>query len=127
MTTKLKPAKSPFAAVWGVWEEREVPEWHSKGTGVTRALLNKLYSVQISQHLTVWGIVIHLWIKRHDGQPVRSWGDMQRIKNELVGPERTGVEVYPKESRKVDDANMYHLWVLPADFELPFCLQRGCA
>jgi hypothetical protein len=56
---------------------------------------------------------------------VRSWADMQRIKNELVGPERVAVEVFPPVSELVDQANIAHLWVLPEGFALPFSLKAG--
>lgn len=117
-------AKPLFGTAWGAWEEVQVPDWHANRTGIIRALRNRVYSVQISRHATAWGLVMHLWIRRHDTQPVRSWFDVQRIKNELVAPECTGVEVYPKESRKIDVANIYHLYVLPAGFELPFGLHE---
>lgn len=52
----------------------------------------------------------HLSIRRQDRAPVRDWRDFQRIKNQLAGPEWTGVEIYPAESVKVDGANQYHLW-----------------
>jgi hypothetical protein len=56
--------------------------------------------------------MIYLSIKRLDQQPIREWRDLQRIKNEIVGPEHEGMEVYPAESRKADSANQYHLYVL---------------
>lgn len=55
--------------------------------------------------------LVHLSVKTHDRSPIRDWRDMQRIKNELVGPECEGMELYPAESRVVDTANQYHLWV----------------
>jgi hypothetical protein len=65
--------------------------------------------------------VVHLSIRRNDRKPIRDWRDMQRIKNELVGPECEGVEVYPAERRLVDTANKYHLWVCADDhYQLPF-------
>lgn len=54
----------------------------------------------------------HLSIKRLDREPVHDWRELQEIKNQLVGPECEGVELYPSESRVVDTANQYHLWVL---------------
>jgi hypothetical protein len=54
---------------------------------------------------------VNLDIKRHDGTSCKSWRDLQHIKNELVGPEHEGVELFPAESRLVDTANQYHLWV----------------
>lgn len=38
--------------------------------------------------------------------------------------DKTGIEVYPKESDLVDEANMYHLWILPKEMELPFTLWK---
>jgi len=55
--------------------------------------------------------VVHLSIKRHDQEPFQDWRDLQRIKNELVGPENEAVQLYPRESRLVDAANQVHLWV----------------
>lgn len=52
----------------------------------------------------------HLSIKRIDQEPVHDWRDLQRIKNEILGPECEAVELYPAEDRKVDAANQYHLW-----------------
>jgi hypothetical protein len=85
---------------------------------------NGKYVVQEFHHETTWGEVVNLMIRYYDNtEPKRPpWYDMQRIKNELFGPERVAVEVFPKESRLVDQANMWHLWVLPEGFELPFSL-----
>jgi hypothetical protein len=47
---------------------------------------------------------------------------MQRIKDTLAGPDRAAVEVYPPASEVVDQANMYHLWVLPPGARLCFGL-----
>ena len=41
----------------------------------------------------------------------RDWREMQRVKNELVGPEHEACELYPSESRLVDTADQFHLWV----------------
>lgn len=55
--------------------------------------------------------LIWLSIRRQDRKVVRDWRDLQRIKNELVGPECEGMEMYPAESRLVDTSNQFHLWV----------------
>lgn len=57
------------------------------------------------------GDVMWLSINRRDKTPVHDWRDLQEIKNLIVGPEHEGFEVYPAESRLVDTANQYHLWV----------------
>jgi hypothetical protein len=57
------------------------------------------------------GDVIWLSIKRRDKAPVHDWRDLQVIKNLIVGPEHEGFEIYPAESRLVDTANQYHVFV----------------
>lgn len=120
-------AKKPF----GPWEARETPVDHpmrpkfaSTGKEFWRpkSFLNNRYAVQFSDVRTDWGVVVHLWIRRHDGTMPRSWSDLQRIKDELVGEDRVAVEVFPDAIRLVDSADMAHLWVLPKDFVLPFTL-----
>src|ERR1043165_2191444 len=54
-----------------------------------------------------WWLSIHNLKKTAD----HDWRDYQRIKNELVGPEAEGVELYPAESRLVDTSNQFHLYV----------------
>jgi hypothetical protein len=113
---------------WGIWEKRnEVLIYHpinqrNPGT-IHDAYVNLVLSVQISTHSTEWGPVTHLWVKRHDEQPL-IWRDMQRVKNELVGAGRVGIEVFPAQADVVDAANMFHIWVLPEGFQLPFSLER---
>lgn len=55
--------------------------------------------------------VLHLSIKRIDREPIRDWRVLQQIKNAIVGEECEAFELYPAESRLVDTANQYHLWV----------------
>jgi len=55
---------------------------------------------------------VHLSIKRIDKEPITDWRHKQQIKNQLVGEECEGVELYPAESRLVDTANQFHLWCL---------------
>lgn len=122
-------AAEPF----GSWERRELGadlfraacgfEPTREVAAITHGFLNNRYAVQVSEIDTDWGRVTHLWIRRHDSQPVRSWPDLQRIKNEIAGPDRLAVEVFPPQSEVVDLANMLHLWVLPVGFTLPFGLK----
>lgn len=78
--------------------------------------INDMYQVNVNEQPGL----THLSIKRIDRAPIHDWRDLQAIKNEICGPEREAVEIYPAESRKVDTANQYHLWVLPAGESLPF-------
>ncbi len=65
--------------------------------------------------------LLHLSIKKRTKGVMHDWRHLQRIKNELVGPEYEGVELYPAESRLVDTANQYHLWVMKdSTFRWPF-------
>lgn len=65
--------------------------------------------------------LIHLSIHDHSRGTRHDWRDFQRIKNELVGPECEGVELFPAESRLVDTANQYHIWVIDSPaFRFPF-------
>jgi hypothetical protein len=85
--------------------------------------LTPVYSCQLYRRSTEWGEVVHVAIRRHDGGTGIPWADKQRIKDDLVGPERLAVEVFPPRSELDDAANMYHLWVLPEGFQLPFRLE----
>lgn len=65
--------------------------------------------------------MIHMSIRRLDRGPIHDWRDLQRIKNELVGPEYEAVELYPAESRLVDTSNQYSLWVvMDITYRFPF-------
>lgn len=67
---------------------------------------------------TDWGKVEHVTITKSGGEI--SWADKQQIKDELFGKSRTAIEVFPSESRLVDVADVYHLWVFDKNFKLPF-------
>lgn len=75
-----------------------------------------------------WGLstLAHLSIKRLDQQTIHDWRDLQRIKDELIGPECEAVELYPAASRCVDTANQYHLWVVvDPEYRFPFGFNEG--
>lgn len=52
-------------------------------------------------------------ISRCDETCARDWRDLQRIKDDLCGPEWEAVEVFPSESRLVDPSNRFYLWAYP--------------
>jgi len=79
--------------------------------------VNCLYQVTVR---TLPQNVTWLVIRRHNNEPVHDWRDLQQIKNELCGPESEGVELYPAESRLVDESNEYHMFVLPPGERVPF-------
>jgi hypothetical protein len=88
---------------------------------------NDVYQVNLHEETCPIGPVTHLSIKRIDREPVTDWRDKQEIKNQLCGPEREGIEIYPAESRLVDGANQYHLWVLPEGNHIPIGFFDGRA
>lgn len=103
---------SPVGLVRGA-----VEMWHN-----TRYVVFRCAPVQ-----TDWGTVEQMMVRRNDGGTDVPWSDMQRIKDELCGPERAAVQVFPPRSELVDVANIYHLWVFPLGFVLPFGLRVvGC-
>jgi hypothetical protein len=76
---------------------------------------NDLYHVAVLRNAGKFEgrTVIQLSIKRRDREAISpEWRDKQEIKNQLVGPEYEGVELYPAESRLNDQVNKYHLWVV---------------
>lgn len=109
----------------GVWKELPVPEhFRSQRPAcrkIKRFLLNREVSVQVYNVETEWGTVEHLLVRPHSEAPIRNWYKLQEVKNAVVGPGRVAVEVFPRED-DLHDAGfaIYHLWVLPEDFELPF-------
>lgn len=73
-------------------------------------------------HVTLWeqakGGIFRLSITRTDfdrGRRFRdniTWDDLQRLKAEAGFGETCAVEIYPPDSRKVDVANMRHLFLM---------------
>jgi hypothetical protein len=88
--------------------------------------INDIYQVAVHRYpadaFPVGLPMVQLNIRRRDGRPIlRDWRHFQRIKNELVGPECEGLEVYPAESRLVDTSNKYHIWCFPdPEMRTPF-------
>jgi hypothetical protein len=86
---------------------------------------NWFYVVMLKTISTEIGPVEHLYIRRGDGRPVHNWASMQQIKDEIIGEDRVAIEVYPAKDNLIDEADMYHLWVLPVGYQLPFGLHKG--
>jgi len=90
---------------------------------------NNLYQVNVRLHMSHdhdGPDIVHLSIKSIDKAPIRDWRHMQRIKNEIVGPEIEMVELFPAESRLVDTANQYHMWgYMDPRYRFPFGFDEG--
>jgi hypothetical protein len=111
---------------WGKWRITPIPfGFPSNGwcAEVRKTAANDLYAVLIRPVETGWGLVHHCAIRTASNlEP--PWRDKQRIKNELFGPEKLAIEVMPPADKLVDDADMYHMWVLPDAGCIPFGLTR---
>lgn len=96
---------------------------------VGQLYINDKYQVLAREHRTP-GIdfppMVHLSIKRLDKEPIHDWRELQEIKNLIIGRENEAVELYPAESRLVDTANQYHLWVIKdPEIKFPFGFHEG--
>jgi len=115
---------------WTPFQEATLPPMHVKekeliyGSTDVRCYLNSLYQVNVIEIPSPYpkdsgwpqDPILQLSIKRRDKLAIHDWRHLQKIKNEIVGPERLAVEFYPPESMLVDTANQYFLWVLPPAF-----------
>ena len=90
----------------------------SHRAGETEIFGNDRYTVTRAEE----GEFVHLAIHSRTRSAVgaHDWRHFQRIKNELAGPEREGVELFPAESRLVDVSNEFHIFVFPEGFRFPF-------
>ncbi len=80
------------------------------------------HSVGVRFFESDWGAMTHLIIHSADNlQP--SWGVKQTIKDVFAGSDRVAIEVFPLSGNVVDMQELWHLWVLPENFELPFSLE----
>ena len=102
-----------FAARHGLSEE--VAASQTDRLRAQSIYMNDLYQVNVEVVRTPFGEeagdMFWLSIKRRDRTMVHDWRELQQIKNMIVGDDHEGFEVYPAESRLVDTANQYHLWI----------------
>lgn len=115
-------ARNRAKATWGEWEVITFPRgtvgkaWAAE---FTTAHKNRVFSVL---DRTLPNGIRHLAVSSLSGiRP--DWYEMQRIKDELAGPDKTAVEVYPPSTEIVDGADMFHIWVLIGT--LPFSLYHA--
>jgi len=94
---------------WTPFEEAEpMPQLPDE-----QVFVNSRYQVCIKKRVAPppFGKYVELSIKTRDREAFHDWRDFQRIKNELVGEEFEGLELYPAEDRLVDTANQYYMHV----------------
>lgn len=103
---------------WTPFKEMVIPSVIPDHAKPHHIFINSIYQVSVWFELSsFFGEVAHLSFKTHDKQARHDWREMQRIKNELCGDETEAIEIYPMESRLVDTANQYHLFVFK-DYKL---------
>ena len=56
---------------------------------------------------------VEVGVHNHNRTPHVPWRHLQQIKNEVVGPDREAVQLFPAEDRLVDTANEYWIYVYP--------------
>lgn len=105
-----KKAQEVFNIYHGVWHPQIDRCWESEDG----------YSVSSRLIKTEWGQVEHVTIQRLGGTGDVGWKVKQEIKDDLFGHQRVAIEVFPSSKNLVDVCDVYHLWVLPKGFELPF-------
>ena len=114
-------ARRRKSGAWGTWERIEVEPGDLTESDGWTAEVRVVFRNDVFAVLTrlAFGGVVHFAVSSLTGiRP--SWHEMQRIKDELAGPEKTAVEVYPPKDEIVDGSDMFHIWVLPG--KLPFGL-----
>jgi hypothetical protein len=138
-----------------IWKETLAPKYLHEVLGVYHGAWfpdmdrcwrsNDGYQVTSRIIFTEWGKVEHAAVQLIDDDAFLSsngerdipWAVKQQIKNEIFGEKRLAIEVFPKQKNLVDVQDVYHLWVFPKDFDLPFgihpirdkqckVISRGC-
>lgn len=139
-----------------VWRETISPKWMHDTLGIFNGywmpqmdrcwISDDGYEVMSRLLRTEWGKVEHVTISyvgdedlsfSFNGERDIHWAVKQEIKNELFGENRVAIEVFPEEKSKIDAQDIYHLWVMPKGFKLPFgihvkrdkqceVINRGC-
>lgn len=117
--------KALKSGLWGHWRHTPLPTGLPNTNGWCREIrssyANDLYCVLVRPLHTAWGLVHHCAIRTASNlEP--PWRDKQRIKNELFSSLCTAIEVMPPQPELVDEADMYHIWVMPVRTALPFSL-----
>ena len=111
--------KARRSGEWGKWETIHFPAGSAGKAWAacfTTAHRNRVFSVLDRMDFSG---ARHLAVSSLSGiRP--TWPEMQRIKDDLAGPSATAVEVYPPQAEVVDEADMFHILVLPG--RLPFSL-----
>lgn len=96
-------------------------------TGFVEIWENDLYEINVRRYSDGWPLDddsqwVYIGIAAKDGAARHDWRDMQRIKNDICGPEWNAIELFPAESRLMDPSNYYILFCAP---QIPIGLDGG--
>ena len=95
------------------------PPKHSIRDEDDRVFVNKTHTVIVSPDRRCDNMMdgwVLLSIRRNDRAAECDWRIFMRIKNEIVGPDREAIQLFPGMRRVVDTANQYFLFVAPAGY-----------
>lgn len=105
-----KMAHEKFGMYVGTWMPHMDRYWESDDG----------YSVMSRQIMTDWGVVEHVTMQNMAGAGDIPWAVKQEIKEELFGIRSIAIEVFPARKNLVDVMDVYHLWIMPKGFVMPF-------
>lgn len=91
--------------------------WHHPNNPT--CALNHSHSQDMGRRRTPWGTVRYIKIRRDDERPMR-WSEVWAT-FDRVYPGQWAIEFFPPREELVDEANIYHLFVLdepPVGFDL---------
>jgi hypothetical protein len=91
--------------------------------GVQRGLRNKWLAVLLRDISCAWGIGVHVAYRTASEREL-TWIERQSLKNQIFGTLAVGFEIMPRQDRVVDEAPMFHMWVFPEGFDMPFGLHE---
>lgn len=123
MSSRRRGPTPARTSEWGSWYE----DPRSPLPTGERLFGNGLYTVHAEAADPELGLAgpVHLAIHDRRRTARHDWREFQRIKSELLGPEREAVELYPAESRVIDTSNEFHVWVLGVGDRWPFGFDGG--
>jgi len=121
---KMTAKEAGYPEVW--WQnEKSIAIWRYMGVPIS-------FAHWLTKADTKWGEIFHITIKKFD--QVKAFEDRSKLfdseeptyaekiqARQITRLEKcVALEVFPSEIRMLDAANLYHLWLLPEEFSLPF-------
>lgn len=115
-----RPLTSAHPGKWVGWSSNKAHPNYPRFQ--VEVWLSHVALVQVFDQPGWWQRLSIKWKMPHRGP---TWEDLQEIGHDIVGADRTLVEVFPPTADVVNVATMRHLWVVPPNVDLPFVWRRG--